>query len=440
MRNTGKAPSTINVTKKLPWEGVKKSVKPITQSEAVVEVIDIDEEFIWDADDMPAIGYQGDIPVGKCVVTTDVEQWIGHIKDAGTHYYAIDVLDSEKVIFYLKEDVRLMTDKDWSEMMPDKLALHVNIPLFHQYLSGWLYIVSRVIHDEAKAIAIACQTLTEKNWEFVYALKAWSNYLNLMDICSVTLKTAGMYCVPEAVMTRVNKAVDCGAKVVSSVRPFYAESRYSELNRRCLVLKFKNWSNFTEAEKEQATVSIGEKLDVDSIDWTGFGKKYDTFWTDTQNLDRYSDLKRQVTKRKKSFKLPDTISSERWTVSIELLCTGVVTSIWGSLAEGVEALEQYWEWYESNLVTGTQAIHKVLKTFVDSELARIASTNEKMGYDYLPLELRTESLKKYVNEAAGKGQLDVMPTPNNVATAMSDLGWRLDKTPFGEMVWMPSVQ
>lgn len=227
------------------------------------------------------------------------------------------------------------------------------------------------------------------------------------------------------------------AKVVSSVRPFYAESRYSELNRRCLVLKFKAWETMTPSEKGQTLSSISERLDPDSVDWSGFGSKYDEFWKRTENLEHYSNLKREVMKRKKSFKIPDIVTSERWTISTELLCSGVVTGVWDSLTSGVQALATYWEWYERNLVSGIGAIHKVLKIFIDAQVNRINHENEKMGCDYEPLEIRPETLKKYIWEASGKGELDVMATPGNIAVAMADLGWRLDKNSFGDMAWMP---
>jgi hypothetical protein len=230
-------------------------------------------------------------------------------------------------------------------------------------------------------------------------------------------------------------------KVMSSVKPFYAFSKYSELNRRCIVLKFKPFESFTTLERADAGVdfdfNINKRLDPDSINWDGFNDKFNEFWDDQERLAAYASLKKELLRRKKTFEVPKSISGEQWTISVDLLCTGVISGIWDSLSSGLEGIASYWEWHRLNIGSSLGALQKILKDLVASETENIRILNEAVGSHMYPIEVSPEKVKLTVQMAASKGELDVNPSPSNISEAMSDIGFKLDKNQVGSIVWMP---
>lgn len=235
-----------------------------------------------------------------------------------------------------------------------------------------------------------------------------------------------------------------GLKVLSSIHPVYTQSKYSELARRCVVVKCKPFEEFTIAEKEsieiEADFTISDKIDIENYDLSILHNQFKEFWRDESNLIQYTMLKRQFGGRKKPFKLPKVINGARWTISLDLLVTGIVTGIWDNPDEGVEALGNYWQWNEDNIMKNDSALHKVLSDFIDSETRLIDKANKEFGSEVIPKEINPDKLKKHVTWASSKGMLDVMPTPSIVSTVMLDLGWRLDKGSNNNICWVQSLK
>lgn len=231
-------------------------------------------------------------------------------------------------------------------------------------------------------------------------------------------------------------------KILSSVHALYGQSKFSELGRRCLVIKCKPFEQMSPIEAQDAqlsnTFSLLDKLNPEELDLSLLNQKFDIFWNNEENLTKYALERKQLTTRKKNFKVPKSITGARWTIMIDLIATGITTGIWGDNVEAVEALNNYWDWHDTHIANEYGATHKLLQSFVVEETVNAQKYNNQLGYEAYPLELNPEKLKKHVNWASSQGMLDIVPSPAHIAEIMADIGWRLDKGVHGKIVWMPT--
>lgn len=234
-----------------------------------------------------------------------------------------------------------------------------------------------------------------------------------------------------------------GLKIMSSIHPFYINSKFSELARRCLVIKCKPFEQMTAVEKQSSNMpddfSIVERLELEGLDLSILHKSFTEFWKDTSNLLNYTATKRKLTSRKKSFNIPKVIDGSKWTISVDLIVTGIVIGLWDSIPVALETIGKYWEWYNSNVASAYGATHKILQDFIEQELHAAVEINKEVGYEAVEREINAEKLKKHINWASAQGMLDISPTPTTVAAVMADLGWKLDKGRQNQICWMPTL-
>lgn len=233
-------------------------------------------------------------------------------------------------------------------------------------------------------------------------------------------------------------------KILSSIEPFFAQHKFSELARRVIVIKFKKFEHFTPEEKAEAeldsTFDIKDRFVPETANWEGFELKLFNFWRDLDNLKHYQELKKACTKRgKKSFTIPKSIEGENWTVSIDLICTGVVTGVWDSLAEAINHMGEYWEWFRDNVQSSLGATQKVLAAFIEEQTRGILIANPALiaqGQDPIPLQINPELIRNHLNYVQSKGWLDSSIRPQDVAQVMADLGWKQELVK-GAIYWVP---
>lgn len=234
-----------------------------------------------------------------------------------------------------------------------------------------------------------------------------------------------------------------GLKVMSSIHNFFSQAKFSELARRCIVIKFKPFERMTPNETEwlklESTYNIVERLELEGLDLSILHKSFIEFWENPSNLLNYTSVKRKLVARKKSFVIPDVIDGSRWTISVDLICSGIVTGVWNSIDNAIEVIAKYWEWYELNIASAYGATHKILKDFIEDETKKAREVNESLGYEAALLEVNPERLKKHINWASSQGMLDITPTPSVIANCMADIGWQLDKGSHGQICWIPAL-
>lgn len=223
-------------------------------------------------------------------------------------------------------------------------------------------------------------------------------------------------------------------KIVSSVHAIYSMPGFSEFERRCLVLFHKKFSAFTQQEllDEGLTSSFdpAQLLDLKGFSWTGFDNKFKETWNDHRRCLEWVHNRRALKSRRANYTRERGISPERWTISTDLLATGVTLGIWPNLIAACDDIAAYWQYYDSRFNDSQAAILKILRTFIEEETRAARAVNEALksaGNDsYIPLEISPEKLKKRLELHQAKGELDLTPQTKTVVACMFQLGWRLD--------------
>jgi len=218
-------------------------------------------------------------------------------------------------------------------------------------------------------------------------------------------------------------------KVMSSVDRLHSDLRFKELHRRLLIIPHKPYEKFSKAEIEASKFSVLEKLDLDSIDWTGMSDEFLHFWSNADNCRQYARHRSYLTRKgAKKFTIPPTFRGEQWTVSIDLICTGLLIGTWTTYQEAVDSFAEYWHWANSSILNNQSATAGELQLFIEEQIGQQRKQNEiylAAGMTPEPLVINPERLRDRLNFLQGSGRLDDNPKLSLIKEVMRDLGWRL---------------
>jgi hypothetical protein len=218
-------------------------------------------------------------------------------------------------------------------------------------------------------------------------------------------------------------------KIISSVDPIHANPEFDELHRRLLVIRHKRFDKFQADDFDDSIPSfdIENKIDIDSIHWGGIEDKFMTFWNDPGNCKYYASQRGILTRKNARFERPESLNSDRWTVSVDIIVTGAVLGVW-DLQTGVNHLAKYWEWVTLMQGDSESAFLQHLQEFIESEVGTLLKLQDKArgeGMAIHPIIIDAKKLQNTVNALHREGRLDVYPNVQIIGTAMQSLGWRL---------------
>lgn len=225
-----------------------------------------------------------------------------------------------------------------------------------------------------------------------------------------------------------------GSKVVSSVHPLFAQQRFSELERRCLIVTCKPFEAM-KPEELSSNTSVLDTLDIESLNLSFLNLEYVGFWDNPANLTRYSEVKLRLSQKPRPCKIPKIISGSRWTIGLDLLTTGIVTGVWHNYQDAVDTYADYWRLYDKQKKSTGSVLIRFLEGFINDELETIKRIKAEVPFAKCPEEINPEKLKKAVTIAHSQGMLDIYPSPGNVADAMYSLGWELGNGTQGKITW-----
>lgn len=219
-------------------------------------------------------------------------------------------------------------------------------------------------------------------------------------------------------------------KIISSVEPIHAMVEFSELHRRLMVIYHKPWETFTVAEKahlsEDFSITVN-RLDIDSVCWDGIEKKFFQFWSDRENCQAYVHY-RSMLSRGKKLGLSSRVKGENWTISIDLLVTGLVTGCFSSISDAIEHINAYWEFAHNRLEEGRTAVHQLIEGYISIVTAgqrRSNQLNELAGIPSIPLVIDPLKFKQELDKWQREGRFDMNLDTRLRTQIMRELGWRL---------------
>ncbi len=213
------------------------------------------------------------------------------------------------------------------------------------------------------------------------------------------------------------------SKVISSVEPLWLDARLKELSRRLIVIRHQRLEDLA-SEYE----SFENRLDLDSVSWEGIEKLYLDFWMSRAVVEVYVKTRKQLTKRgKKSFTIPDTLPSEKWAISVDVICTGICLGAWGGVQEAVNHLGRFFELQTEKLATSESAILTFLRLYIEREESRHAeyvAMATGIGAPVKPLCINPRSLTEYLRDKERESLLDVPVNTFTENQNMFLLGWK----------------
>jgi len=221
-------------------------------------------------------------------------------------------------------------------------------------------------------------------------------------------------------------------KIISSVDPIHLHPSMSELQRRLIVIPHKPFDKFTKLEKLQyeGLDIISDKIDIDSVSWLGMSDQFYKFWDDSTGI-IYAKKRSSLTKKgNQKTKLPKHFTGERWTISVDLITTGLITGCFKSDKEAIDYFSEYWELADKSIFGDASPLLDHLRQFIKDEAEFKIKENvtlEAMGMETLPVKIEPSKLKARVKQLTDEGALETNPKQELVLQAMLQLGWKLSE-------------
>ncbi len=226
-------------------------------------------------------------------------------------------------------------------------------------------------------------------------------------------------------------------KYLSSIHPLYGRYEFRELKRRLYIVEHKPYGEWETEDHSNfyRGVEPDDLLNVDEVSFDGFYQEFTDYWDRKDIQTIWLEVAAEVKAYRKH-----KIDRPRWAISKNWLMTGLVCQYWPNIKVAAEHLREYWERAEKLAGDSSNAITKVLTTFIEVEAAAQEQNNKaylSLGRpeECKPVMIDPAKLNKYLQSAQQKGELDGFLTPKSRADAMAQVGWKLELVDGG-MKWV----
>ena len=213
------------------------------------------------------------------------------------------------------------------------------------------------------------------------------------------------------------------SKIISSVSMFQSP-RLSEIQRRILIVRCKRLKDFTPEELEDA--DNFDPLDLDSLDWGGIYSEYFNFWNQedtciayTKHRQYLSDRRHKV--RQRTVKAYQWFTEERYKVSIDLICTLMVSGGASTYEEAIGMLAAFYELTDTNLGRLKGSSEEIVKDYIALHLQTVELTGDSEN-------INPKLLKQHIVKHVELGLMpEEMKRDKAIGELMVSLGWSLSK-------------
>lgn len=226
-------------------------------------------------------------------------------------------------------------------------------------------------------------------------------------------------------------------KLISSIHPLYARHEFRELVRRLIVIQHKPVAHWLASDYCDSTKSVdsSELIELSDLNWAGFKKEFREFWEDKERLSTWSATQRKLARFKKHGMNPNDYKMSR-----DLICTGVVCSVFEDIDHACSHFTNYWQWHRDTIESQASATQKALSAFIKSQTETQAEQNAKlvgtpMSWAIKPLEIDAKALKSWCEYLAAQGELDTNPNVREINACMNSLGWELKPNSSNRNTW-----
>lgn len=171
-------------------------------------------------------------------------------------------------------------------------------------------------------------------------------------------------------------------KIISSIEPLHLYHEFVELRRRLIVIPHKRWERFTISEKKyyEGLDINTDRLELESINWLGISRKFYEFWSNENNCSMYVNFRGLLTKKgKREYSIPRVINGERWTISVDILTTGLVLGAWTDVQKAIDYMADYWKYADTYIYGEFNATLEHLRAFAEAETSSIREVNNEIA-------------------------------------------------------------
>lgn len=270
------------------------------------------------------------------------------------------------------------------------------------------------LDEEAGFVRDGAMLLFDNVWE--------RTFLNDDNLLSMLLRS---YELSNAVVTTSSQTFGentsyqvFSSKIISSVQTFNSPKLH-EIHRRVLTIRFKRLKDMDKEEIEQLDFS---PLDTDSVDWSDMYSAYFAFWSEPANCRHYVELRRKLTDRRSRIrqKVEDAFpcfQEDRWKVSLDLICTMVVTGGYPDYWEAVKALGEFFIRSDEVLDKTKSASSVLLAEWIEGWIDKARDTEWEHLID--PKQLANHAKRLVELQKVD----DDLRRPKVLAEVMQSLGW-----------------
>ncbi|MEG4964479.1 MULTISPECIES: hypothetical protein [unclassified Microcoleus] len=175
----------------------------------------------------------------------------------------------------------------------------------------------------------------------------------------------------------------------------------SEIKRRLITVKFKPGLN------------LSELVNPDTLAINSLKKELNSFWNNLANWDLHSELQRKV-----SSQLPSSYSLQQWKLVVDVITSGLCTSVWDSLSEALTFFEAYFEFREKS----KEGIYETILVDTLAELSGIPHKEWASSPPSILVEVDPKSLKARMDSHTESGLIPKVK-PDQLQMDVRALGW-----------------
>jgi hypothetical protein len=197
-------------------------------------------------------------------------------------------------------------------------------------------------------------------------------------------------------------------KIFSTIKPIWGNYKYTEIERRSLVIKF----------KKAPSPKYVPSLNLAAYNWSGLSQLTHSLWDKRRALRWLGH---------KSLLINSLPNNSRTEITVDLMATALALDIFNSIDSCLEYFTNYWQWYDDSLAMGDSALCGLLKNFIKETLIENKKYQLKYNADNPDLEEKIAPgiLRKQVDIWYNCGMLEDKPTAKLLTQAMNYLGWQL---------------
>jgi hypothetical protein len=209
-------------------------------------------------------------------------------------------------------------------------------------------------------------------------------------------------------------------------------SALGELHRRLMVIPHKQV--IETGETRDGSRSVGELRSLTSVNWNGIETEFFNFWMNKENclnFPRWRNwLSKNVGKSSSKISLPESVTSLRWTISLDICATLMTTANSHDPVAAVQIICRYWERIDK--VCGfISPFKEQMEFFVEQTVGDQLRQNEiaqKAGLPpiHKPM-INPNELKTFLESCYAEGKLDEFPSVKRYSPLMAELGWKLTR-------------